>query len=86
MTELDEEANAYAMWRARHGRAAEEIEQARDGNLGSVPYAELERLKARYPVAVSEYIGLNIYSPDVRAKMRKQSPGWVPPPLYTDEQ
>jgi hypothetical protein len=81
VTRSDYEAMAYATWKSRPGAAAVEIEKAR-AQSGAVPYAELEGLKALYPKAVSEYIGLNIYSPGVRAKMRKQSPDWEPPPLY----
>jgi hypothetical protein len=79
-------ARAYETWKARHGRVAEEIERHRDPTSGAVSYDDLQRLKERYPEAVGEYVGLNIYSAEVRRKMRQHSPGWEPPPLYSDNE
>ena len=71
-------AEAYERWRARWADAALAIESARDDD-GVLPYEQIAELKERYPDAVAEYIGLTLHSPEVIRKLRRTSPGWLPP-------
>jgi hypothetical protein len=75
------ETEAYEKWRAKYGEDAAAIEARRSAS-GAIPYEELDELKARYPDAMREYIGLILFSPDVVRKMRLQSPRWVPPQSF----